>query len=78
MPRTSARRAARALLGGTPGEHHYADCPDGDDCPRYPCRVWREGYAAGVGAGYAAGQAAGFAEGYAAGASDGAAAAAEG
>jgi hypothetical protein len=65
----SIKRASKPLLpGAKPGEHHYADCPGGDDCPRFPCRVWREGYSAGVGAGYAAGQAAGYAEGYSAGA----------
>jgi hypothetical protein len=50
-----------------PDDHpHYSDCPDAD-CPRFPCRVWREGYAAGY--------AAGAADGYAQGVSDGAQAA---
>jgi hypothetical protein len=54
-----------------PDDHpHYSDCPDAD-CPRFPCRVWREGYAAGHAAGYAAGAA----DGYAQGVSDGAQAA---
>jgi len=51
--------------------HLAEDCRD-DNCPRFGCRMWREGYragfAAGYATGYAAGEAAGFAAGYAAGA----------
>ena len=24
-------------------DHPYNACPDGEDCPRFPCRVYREG-----------------------------------
>jgi hypothetical protein len=67
---------------GHDGHPHYRDCPD-ENCRRFPCRVYREGYedgyrrgydrghadgeAAGYSAGYSAGHAAGHAEGYAAG-----------
>ena len=49
--------------------HEYTTCED-EDCPRYPCRVYREGYTDGYGDGNAAGYAAGHADGYAAGAAD--------
>ena len=52
-------------------EHRYATCRD-EDCQRFACRVYREGfregYGAGHAAGYSAGEAAGYGEGYAAGA----------
>jgi hypothetical protein len=52
-------------------QHRYQTCRD-EDCERFACRVYREGYrdgyAAGQAAGYAEGQAAGYSEGYAAGA----------
>jgi hypothetical protein len=51
-----------------PDDHpDYRECTD-QDCPRFPCRVYREGYADGYGDGQAAGYAAGAADGYAAGA----------
>ena len=62
-------------LNGSEGqEHRYQLCKD-EDCERFPCRVykegyrngyedgWREGYAAGFGAGYAAGYSAGYSAG---------------
>jgi len=57
-----------------PDDHpHWSQCPD-PHCDRFPCQVYREGYAdgsqAGYASGYAAGNADGFAEGYAAGAAD--------
>ena len=56
-------------------QHRYQTCRD-EDCQRFACRIYREGYrqrlAAGHAAGYAEGEAAGYAEGrrdgYAAGA----------
>lgn len=45
------------------GAHEYTTCDD-DDCPRFICRVYKEGFENGHGAGYAGGQAAGYAEGY--------------
>jgi hypothetical protein len=44
-------------------QHEYALCQD-EDCPRFPCRVFKEGYAAGYRAGHAAGYAEGYTEGY--------------
>jgi hypothetical protein len=71
-------------------DHPYNACPD-DDCPRFPCRVYKEGmtngyayagicapsgYPDGYAAGYGAGFAAGYSAGYSAGAADGGASAA--
>jgi hypothetical protein len=65
------------FLAGTEQEHRYQLCTD-EWCERFPCRVYKEGYAAGYGAGYGAGHAAGRAEGYAEGYGDGQAEAAAG
>ena len=43
--------------------HEYTTCDD-EDCPRFICRVYKEGFADGHAAGFGAGQAAGYAEGY--------------
>jgi hypothetical protein len=43
-------------------QHDYRRCRD-DDCQRFACRIYKEGYRDG----YDAGQALGYAEGYAAG-----------
>jgi flagellar biosynthesis/type III secretory pathway protein FliH len=51
-------------------QHRYQTCRD-EDCQRFACRVYREGYEAGYGAGHAAGYAAGEAAGYAAGYGEG-------
>jgi hypothetical protein len=48
-------------------EHHYADCDD-PDCPRFPCRVYKEGDRNGYHRGKAEAQAGEYAAGYAAGA----------
>jgi hypothetical protein len=57
-------------------DHLAENCRD-DGCPRFPCRMYREGFMAGYRKGYAdgeaAGRAAGFAAGYSAGYSAGAA-----
>ena len=50
-------------------EHDYQVCYD-PDCPRYPCKVYKEGYAAGCADGRATGYSEGYTEGYAAGESD--------
>jgi flagellar biosynthesis/type III secretory pathway protein FliH len=47
-------------------QHEYALCQD-EDCPRFPCRVYKEGWQAG----YVTGRAVGYAEGYEAGYADG-------
>ena len=39
---------------GVRTEHRYQTCRD-EDCQRFACRVYREGYAAGHSAGHAAG-----------------------
>jgi hypothetical protein len=66
---------SRRTTSGGDG-HDYRDCfyasqetrhRAAQDCPRFPCRVYREGYADGHGAGYTAGQDAGYAQGYNAG-----------
>ncbi len=56
-------------------EHYYADCDD-PDCPRYPCRVYKEGAQAGYWRGYMDGESSGFASGFAAGLAAGSSAAA--
>lgn len=48
-------------------DHLAQDCTD-NDCPRFPCRIYREGFEAGFRQGYSAGEAAGYAAGYSAGA----------
>jgi hypothetical protein len=57
-------------------QHRYQTCRD-EDCQRYACRIYREGYDNGYGAGHAAGEtkghAAGHAEGWNAGYAAGAA-----
>jgi hypothetical protein len=58
------------VLTGERTQHRYQTCGD-EDCQRYACRVYREGYDDGYGAGHAAGYAAGEAAGYAEGHSDG-------
>ena len=61
------------LLTGNAAEHRYEQCGD-EYCQRFPCRVYKQGYADGWRdghlAGYAEGYADGFSEGYAEGASD--------
>jgi hypothetical protein len=47
-------------------DHHYADCTD-PDCPRFPCKVFKEGAAAGYRTGFMDGESVGFAAGFAAG-----------
>ena len=44
-------------------QHEYQTCDD-EDCPRFPCRVYREGFANGRAVGYAEGYGTGYAEGY--------------
>ncbi len=46
--------------------HDYRRCAD-ENCPRFPCQVFKEGF----GAGWAAGHASGYAEGFQAGYGDG-------
>ena len=48
------------------GKHEYQRCTD-DNCPRFPCQVYKQGFSAG----WAAGHASGYAEGFQAGYSDG-------
>jgi hypothetical protein len=59
---------------GVRTEHRYQTCRD-DNCQRFACRVyregWRDGYGAGHAAGYAEGHATGYSEGYAAEADSG-------
>ena len=51
---------------GVRTEHRYQTCRD-EDCQRFACRVYREGFRDGYGAGHAAGHAEGYATGYAEG-----------
>lgn len=59
-------------MGGLsgPAQHRYQTCHD-DDCERFACRVYKEGFADGFDAGYGCGFDAGHAVGYAEGHSDG-------
>ena len=54
-------------------QHLYQACQD-EDCQRFACRVYREGFRDGYGAGHGAGKAEGHAEGYDEGFTDGMAA----
>jgi hypothetical protein len=62
-------------------QHRYQTCRD-EDCQRFACRVYREGFRAGHGAGYASGyrdgEAAGYSTGYGEGYSAGAASCGDG
>jgi hypothetical protein len=58
------------VLTGARTQHSYQRCRD-EDCQRYACRVYREGYAAGHAAGEAKGYARGHAEGYSEGWAEG-------
>lgn len=65
----------------TRADHEYQLCSD-PDCPRFPCRVYREGYVAGHADGSASGEAIGYArgvsDGYSQGHADGYAAGGDG
>lgn len=50
--------------------HDYQTCDD-DDCPRFPCRVYKEGFANGRAVGYAEGYGAGYVGGYSEGYQEG-------
>ena len=51
-------------------KHDYQRCTD-DNCPRFPCQVYKQGLAAGDAAGHARGHAEGVELGYKLGFSDG-------
>jgi len=51
---------------GVTTSHEYTACDD-EDCQRYPCRLYKEGYADGYADGYQIGYAEGYAQGYSAG-----------
>ena len=59
-----------AQAARTRNDHLYEDCED-PDCPRFPCRVYKEGievgYRRGYNKGYADGYTAGYADGFGAG-----------
>jgi len=57
---TALGQRGRITAGST---HEYTTCDD-DDCPRFICRVYKEGFADGSSSGFGAGHAAGYAEGY--------------
>ena len=58
-------------------QHDYRFCGD-DACPRFPCRVYKQGYADGYESGRLAGYMAGYADGYSEGYGEGYAAGSEG
>jgi hypothetical protein len=68
-------RGPHGVINGARTQHDYRWCQD-EDCQRFACRVYKEGYrrghdtgyALGYAEGYAAGEAAGYQAGYAAGA----------
>ena len=55
------------VLTGDRTQHRYQACRD-ENCQRFACRIYREGFqdghAAGSASGFAQGQAAGYAEGH--------------
>jgi hypothetical protein len=61
------------VLTGERAQHDYRRCRD-EDCQRYACRIFKEGFGQGYGAGHSAGEAKGHAEGYDEGFVDGMAA----
>jgi hypothetical protein len=54
------------LARSTEPEHRYDRCTD-QYCPRWPCRVYKEGFEAGYRRGFDEGYAKGYAVGYEAG-----------
>jgi hypothetical protein len=58
------------VLTGERTAHRYQTCQD-EDCERFPCRVYKEGFRNGYGAGRASGLAEGHAAGYTEGYGDG-------
>ena len=58
-------------------QHRYQTCRD-EDCQRFACRIYREGFREGYGAGHAAGHAQGYSEGYTEGYAAGAASCGDG
>jgi hypothetical protein len=54
------------VMTGARTQHRYQACQD-EDCQRFACRVYKEGYRRGHDAGYAIGYAEGYAAGEAAG-----------
>jgi flagellar biosynthesis/type III secretory pathway protein FliH len=58
------------VVNGALRQHRYQTCTD-EDCQRFACRVYRQGYADGYADGYAGGEATGYAAGYTEGHSDG-------
>ncbi|MQA87260.1 MAG: hypothetical protein GEV03_22185 [Streptosporangiales bacterium] len=82
QPKQQAKRPAPPRLAPTGGSrraneaHDYRDCfyankPDrfraAQDCPAFPCRVYREGHDHGYHDGHTAGHADGYTDGYTAG-----------
>ena len=57
-------------LPATSTKHDYQLCRD-EDCERFPCRVYKEGFRAGRDAGYSEGYGDGYGEGYGQGFDDG-------
>ena len=51
------------VLPGTRQEHRYQACDD-EDCERYICRIYKEGYRNGYEDGYADGFGAGYSSGF--------------
>ena len=64
------------VVNGDRASEHLAETCTDDNCPRFPCRIYKQGYQAGYGRGHqdgydeghAAGYGAGYSAGYAAGA----------
>jgi hypothetical protein len=69
--KAAAAKGARFKPASTGNAHEPAECDD-EDCPRYGCKMYKQGYQAGeadiAGAAYAAGRADGYSEGFQAGA----------
>lgn len=72
MARTDQLQAA-----GKRPLHSYRECEE-DDCPAYPCKVYKEGFRDGYATGYSHGASDGYVAGYEAGYAAGAAAASAG
>jgi len=70
--RAAARTAKHPRPASTGNAHEPTECKD-DDCPRYGCKMYKEGYENGYGDGHGAGYGAGRSDGYAEGYADGAA-----
>jgi hypothetical protein len=65
--RLRAAKARERKAKRDANRHEPENCPEGGQCGRYPCKVWREGYDRGFEDGHRAGYSSGYDAGFQAG-----------